>query len=139
MKYAIIENGVVTNIVKADADFAATQGWIEVSDGAEIGGTYADGVFTPKPAPEPEPVDPNTYTIHAAWLKAYLRSQGWEAELNGIVDTAGPVAQALWESGSTYRVNDKLVVDLWAEHSQSANNTVQDVFNAAAELRDASR
>lgn len=84
-----------------------------------------------KPAP-----DLNTYTIHAAWLKAYLRSQGWEAELNGLVDAAGPVAQALWESGTAYRVDDKLVVDLWASHSQSATMTVQEVFNAAAALRD---
>lgn len=58
MRYAIIENGVVVNVVVADADYAAEQGWIECPD-AGPGWTYADGVFTapvvvePTPAPTP--------------------------------------------------------------------------------------
>lgn len=47
-KYAKIENGVVTNIVLAEADFADAQGLIAVTDDAEIGGTYADGTFARK-------------------------------------------------------------------------------------------
>jgi hypothetical protein len=58
MRYAIIENGVVTNVVVADAEYAQSQGWIECPD-AGPGWTYADGVFTapvvvaPEPAPAP--------------------------------------------------------------------------------------
>lgn len=50
MRYAIIENGVVANIAKADEAFAQEQGWIAAGE-ADKGWTYANGVFT---APEPE-------------------------------------------------------------------------------------
>jgi hypothetical protein len=61
-RYAIIDNGLVTNVVVADAEFAAEQGWIECPD-AGPGWTYAGGVFTapvvvaptePAPAPTKE-------------------------------------------------------------------------------------
>jgi hypothetical protein len=58
MKYAIIENGVVVNVVVAEAEYAQSQGWIECPT-AGPGWTYADGVFTapvvvaPEPAPAP--------------------------------------------------------------------------------------
>lgn len=45
MRYAIIENGVVTNVVLADAEYAAQQGWIECPN-AGPKWLYADGVFT---------------------------------------------------------------------------------------------
>ena len=44
MKYAIIQNGVVANVVVADAEFASQNGWIECPT-AGPGWTYADGVF----------------------------------------------------------------------------------------------
>ena len=61
-RYAIIENGVVANVVVADAEYAAQQGWIECPD-AGPKWLYADGVFTkfaiiPAPEPEPIPVPP---------------------------------------------------------------------------------
>jgi hypothetical protein len=58
MRYAIIENGVVSNVVVADAEYAAQQGWITCPD-AGPGWTYADGVFTApvvvEPVASPEP------------------------------------------------------------------------------------
>jgi hypothetical protein len=61
MRYAIIENGVVVNVVIADAEYAAQQGWITCPD-AGPGWTYANGVFTapvvvepPAPTPAPAP------------------------------------------------------------------------------------
>jgi hypothetical protein len=52
MRYAIIENGVVANVVLADAAFASAQGWVECPD-AGPGWSYASGVFT-----APVPVEP---------------------------------------------------------------------------------
>ena len=49
MEYCIIEDGVIVNIIVAEADFAAEIGALPGYDGAAIGGAY-----TP-PAPEPEP------------------------------------------------------------------------------------
>jgi hypothetical protein len=44
-RYAIIENGVAVNVVVADAQIAAENGWIACPD-AGPGWTYANGVFT---------------------------------------------------------------------------------------------
>lgn len=49
MEYCIVEDGVIINMIVAEADFAAEIGALPGYDGAAIGGAY-----TP-PAPEPEP------------------------------------------------------------------------------------
>lgn len=49
MEYCIVEDGVIVNIIVAEADFAGEIGALPGYDGAAIGGAY-----TP-PAPEPEP------------------------------------------------------------------------------------
>jgi len=49
--YAVIENGKVINTVVAEADYAQTQGWIELANGG-IGWDYVNGQFVdnrPKP------------------------------------------------------------------------------------------
>ena len=51
-RYAIIKNGVVDNVVVADAKFAAQQGWVACPE-AGPGWTYSNGVFT-----EPAYVEP---------------------------------------------------------------------------------
>lgn len=55
MRYAIIENGVAVNVVIADAEYAAQQGWVACPD-AGPGWTYANGVFTAPVMVEPEPI-----------------------------------------------------------------------------------
>jgi hypothetical protein len=58
MRYAIIENGTVVNVVVASADIATQSGWVECPT-AGPGWTYANNVFTapvvvePTPAPAP--------------------------------------------------------------------------------------
>ncbi|EJF79102.1 hypothetical protein MCO_01160 [Bartonella sp. DB5-6] len=55
MEYAVVENGVVTNIIIASEDYVHTfEGEAIFSSNAQIGWTYKDGVFSP-----PE-VDENT-------------------------------------------------------------------------------
>ena len=49
MTYCIVSNGVIVNMIVAEADFAAEIGALPAYAGAVIGGAY-----TP-PAPEPEP------------------------------------------------------------------------------------
>lgn len=49
MEYCIVEDGVIVNMIVAEADFAAEIGALPGYDGAAIGGAY-----TP-PAPESEP------------------------------------------------------------------------------------
>jgi len=46
-KYAVIEKGVVVNIVIADSEeFASEQGWVACEDSVKKNDTYADGKFT---------------------------------------------------------------------------------------------
>lgn len=50
--YAIIENGKVVNTVVADSDYAASQGWVSISEGAGIDWDYINGQFVDnRPAP----------------------------------------------------------------------------------------
>ena len=49
MEYCIVEDGVIVNMIVAEADFAEEIGALPGYGGAAIGGAY-----TP-PAPEPEP------------------------------------------------------------------------------------
>jgi hypothetical protein len=60
-RFAIIEGGVVANIVEAEFDYAVTQGWVDASS-ANIGDTYSNGQFS-----EPVPVvDPLAYQAQRA-------------------------------------------------------------------------
>lgn len=63
MNYAIITGGIVTNIIIADAAFAASIGAVP-AQGSGIGWSYAGGVFTP---PAPPTVD--IAVIRAAMIK----------------------------------------------------------------------
>jgi len=54
-RYAIIEDGLVTNVALADAEFAAEQGWLAAPDDVGPGWSYDGKTFTkPDPTPEPE-------------------------------------------------------------------------------------
>lgn len=60
MRYAMINisTGIVENVIEvdSDSDYTPPDGYeIELSDTANIGDTYADGVFTPPPPPVPTP------------------------------------------------------------------------------------
>jgi len=51
--YAVIENIKVINMVIADEDYAATQGWVALPEGAGIDWDYIDGQFVDnRPVPE---------------------------------------------------------------------------------------
>jgi len=50
--YAVIENGKVVNTVVAEAEYAAAQGWVELTNGG-IDWDYIEGQFVDnRPAPE---------------------------------------------------------------------------------------
>jgi hypothetical protein len=72
-KYAVVDPaGVVVNIIVAAPGFEIPgMSLVEAAEGAAIGGTYADGVFTP---PALEPVD----------LAAYAADKRWQVETGGI-------------------------------------------------------
>lgn len=52
-RFALVESGTVTNVIEADADFAASIGAIS-AESASIGDLYADGSFSRGSEPAPE-------------------------------------------------------------------------------------
>jgi hypothetical protein len=58
--YAVIENGKVVNTVVAEADYAATQGWVGLTSGG-IDWDYVNGQFVDN-RPVPEVVTPPALT-----------------------------------------------------------------------------
>ena len=71
MQKTEIKNGIVTNVIVVDPtnipDWCAD--WPEATEGCQIGGSYADGVFIPVPVPEPE--QPTLEQQQAARAAAY--------------------------------------------------------------------
>lgn len=55
--FAVIENRKVINIVVAEADYAAQQGWVELTGLAGVDWDYVDGQFVDN-RPVPEVVTP---------------------------------------------------------------------------------
>ena len=52
--FAILENGVAVNVVVAEPDFAASQGWVPIPDGMSIGCVFDGAAWTNPNAPTPE-------------------------------------------------------------------------------------
>lgn len=69
MRYAIVENGIVVNVVEADSEFASQNGLVECPT-AGPGWTYSDGVFTKPVVTVPEPPPPPTKEQLLAQLQA---------------------------------------------------------------------
>ena len=74
-RYAIIESGTVVNVVVADAQIAAENGWIDCPVGGP-GWTYADGVFTAPVVVEPTVTAPTKEELMAqlAALSAQIQA-----------------------------------------------------------------
>lgn len=79
--YAVIENATVVNVVVADAELAAKNGWVELPEGSGIGWSYVDGQFADnRPAPPtPEPAPAPTKEQLLAQLQAL------QAQINALV------------------------------------------------------
>lgn len=67
-RYAIIENGIVSNVVIADAETASANGWVECPNAGPYS-TYANGIFT-----EPAVVEPTATTPTKEELLAQLNA-----------------------------------------------------------------
>ncbi len=57
MTYCIVSNGVIVNMIVAEADFAAEIGALPAYAGAVIGGAYTPPAPEPEPEPEPTQLD----------------------------------------------------------------------------------
>jgi len=79
--YAIIKNGEVVDIVVAETNYAAEQGWVELGNDAGIGWNYANGVFVdnrPKPDLVAEPAEPTKEQLMAELAALTAKIQALE-------------------------------------------------------------
>lgn len=80
MRYAIIENGIVTNTVEADA---LPENGVLAETTGNIGDSYADGQFTPPVViPDPERIRLDLVTAVQAHLDATARERGYDGILS---------------------------------------------------------
>ena len=79
---AIIEDGIVTNVILADEEFAVSIGATPCGENVSIGWSFDGGEFTAPPPLPPEPVD----------LIAYASSKRWAIENGGFTFSGFNVA-----------------------------------------------
>lgn len=94
--YAIIQDGVVTNVIEADAEFAATIGAVPAPTQVGIGHTYAGGVFTTA-----EPVVVVPASVSPRQIRQALTAAGLRAGVEAAV-AAGDQDTKDWYEFSTY-------------------------------------
>ncbi len=66
MEYCIVEDGVIVNMIVAEADFAAEIGALPAYEGAAMGGAYTP----PPPEPEPPTTEERVEKLEAELLSA---------------------------------------------------------------------
>lgn len=135
-RFAIIENGIVGNIVIADAEFAQEQGWLAAPDDVEIGWTY-DGNDFAAPVVSPE-------EIRAAIRPVTMRQARLALLAAGVLGDVAPALAALpsphrdaaeieWEYASEVRRDAPLIAALGSALGLTEDQ-IDDLFEAAAAL-----
>lgn len=78
MEYCIVENGVIVNMIVAEADFAEEIGALPAYAGAAIGGAYTP----PPPEPEPPTTDERVAKLESenSKLKSQIQMQAQQQE-----------------------------------------------------------
>lgn len=114
MRYAILSGDTVTNVIVAEAEFAASIGAVECPEGVGIGWTY-DGTTWAAPAPVPTPV-PTSASMRQARLA--LLQAGKLADvttaINALASPAKEAAQIEWEYATEVRRDSALMQQLAA-------------------------
>jgi hypothetical protein len=128
MNYAIIENNLVVNTAVADAEYAESQGWVELTGGAGIGWSYIDGQFIapPKPTPTPEEIQ----AANKTQAESLLQQTDW-VEIPSVSDTANNPHLVNYADFITYRlalraiaVNPPVTVTEWPEKPEESWSSV---------------
>lgn len=101
-RYAVIDGGNVENIIEAEAGFELPGKLLVLAaEGADIGGTYVDGVFTPPPSPEPGP-EPIPDRVTARQFKLQLLADGILDQVEGWIATQSQAVQIAYANSGTF-------------------------------------
>jgi hypothetical protein len=135
MRYVIIDNGVVVNIVVSTPEFAEEQGWLECPEGVGIGWTF-DGDTPIPPAPQPESVHDSVDNaqVRLALIKSGISIATVDAAIAAIEDQVErEIAYTQWEYRATIRRDSELLVSLSSAIGLTSEQ-VDDLFRLAATL-----
>ena len=134
MRYAIIESGKVVNIVEAETEFAAKQGWIDAVTG-KIGDLW-DGVKFTTPIPDPAIAlrEKRETMVVTPWqISKALLAVGLLDDVEAAVAGADRVVQLGWMRAQEFKRLDPLVVTLGAAVGKS-DTELDSIFELAMTL-----
>jgi len=120
MRAAVIENGVVVNIIEIP-QLDDYPGAVACPDENGIGDLFENGVFSQPPTPEP-PI-PSTVSMYQARIA--LHQAGLLATVQAGISQMSEEAQIKWEFAPTVKRNDALTVAL----ATALNLTEEDLDN----------
>ena len=92
MRYAIIAAGVVVNAAVSDPDYAASQGWVDMPAGVDIGWLYDGQTFTAPPpvVRDPEEVKAEIVVSTQARLDAFAQTRDYDGILSACTYASSP-------------------------------------------------
>lgn len=129
MRYAIIEGGIVANVIEAEPGFILPGAVLVASDVAGPGWTY-DGLAFYPPVPPPAPVPVSVSPLQA---RRALRSVGLLDTVNDIVATADDDTRDAWEYTVEIR-RDSPILSALAGQLGMTDEQIDDLFRDAATL-----
>ena len=107
MRYAIIKNGKVENVIEANADFAASIGAVAISDEFSIGDTRKGNGFEKAiEAPKP-PVIPST--VSARQFKMQLEIQGITLAVETWVASQSKLVRIAYANSGRFDRNEPML------------------------------
>ena len=132
MNYAVIDNGIVENIIVAEDGFTIEGKTLVPADGAAIGDTW-DGSNFIKPPPPPEVFpDLTMRQFRLALISAGL-DDDVDAALAAMPGTAGKMARAEYEYASTV-VRDNALISSLSSALGLTDDQVNALWRSAAAL-----
>ena len=131
--YADVLNGVVTNVIVWDgvSPYTPPDGGTLVLAGpnAQVGATYANGVFTAPPPPAP--VVPASVT--AVQMRLALAQLNMLTQITAAVNASSQVTQVYWNYQTVYFRNNSLLESLATSPPISLTDTqIDQIFILAA-------
>ena len=128
MRKAVIENGIVTNIIEASASYAPDGVILVDATGAGIGGGWDGAVFTPAP-PIPIEEERERMVVSVAQLRIALEEAGQLANVQTKIAAFPRAVAALQFAGAISR-NSQLVATIISEGA-ATDTGVDNIFRAA--------
>jgi hypothetical protein len=133
MRFAIIENGRVANVVEADEAFGTEQGWIPAPDEAGPGDLYDGQAFSRPPAVVTVPQEVTRRQARQALLLAGILPNVQPA-IDAIADaTQRGLIQIEWDDSQTFQRHRPALLQLAAALGLSSAQ-LDELFIQASKL-----